>query len=90
MKQKGSSDIECSLWNHLDKKVILCEAPLFLRVYYSQKLLSYLYFKAENQNTNIIYQFTCCITFILKSPDVRRLHMTPNIKYGRKQSDTIN
>jgi len=32
VKQKGSSDIEGSLWNHLDKKVILWhrEAPLFL------------------------------------------------------------
>ncbi len=35
MKQKGSSDVKGSLWNHLDKKVILWhrEAPLFLRVY---------------------------------------------------------
>ncbi len=34
MKQKGSSDVKGSLWNHLDKKVILWhrEAPLFLRV----------------------------------------------------------
>ncbi len=31
---KGSSDIKGSLWNHLDKKVILwqSEAPLFLRM----------------------------------------------------------
>ncbi len=35
MKQKGSSDVKGSLWNHLDKKVLLWhrEAPLFLRVY---------------------------------------------------------
>ncbi len=35
MKQKGYSDVKGSLWNHLDKKVILWrhEAPLFLRVY---------------------------------------------------------
>ncbi len=35
MKQKGSSDVKGSLWNHLDKKVILWhrEAPLFLRVH---------------------------------------------------------
>ncbi len=34
VKQKGSSDVKSSLWNHLDKKVILChrEASLFLRV----------------------------------------------------------
>uniref|UniRef100_A0A672LB78 Kinesin motor domain-containing protein n=1 Tax=Sinocyclocheilus grahami TaxID=75366 RepID=A0A672LB78_SINGR len=32
---KGSSDVKGSLWNHLDKKVLLWhrEAPLFLRVY---------------------------------------------------------
>ncbi len=32
MKQKGSSDVKGSLWNHLDKKVLLWhrEAPLFL------------------------------------------------------------
>ncbi len=35
MKQKGSSDVKGSLWNHLDKKVLLWhrEAPLYLRVY---------------------------------------------------------
>ncbi len=35
MKQKGSSDVKGSLWNHLDKKVLLWhrEAPLFLRVW---------------------------------------------------------
>ncbi len=35
MKQKVYSDVKGSLWNHLDKKVILWrhEAPLFLRVY---------------------------------------------------------
>ncbi len=35
VKQKGSSDVKGSLWNHLDKKVLLWhrEAPLFLRVY---------------------------------------------------------
>ncbi len=34
MKQKGSSDVKGSLWNHLDKNVLLWyrEAPLFLRV----------------------------------------------------------
>ncbi len=34
MKQKRSSDVKGSLWNHLDKKVLLWhrEAPLFLRV----------------------------------------------------------
>ncbi len=34
VKQKGSSDVKGSLWNHLDKKVLLWhrEAPLFLRV----------------------------------------------------------
>ncbi len=33
MKQKGSSDVKGSLWNHLDKKVILwhSEAPLFFK-----------------------------------------------------------
>ncbi len=33
MKQKGSSDVKGSLWNHLDKKVLLwhCEAPLFFK-----------------------------------------------------------
>ncbi len=37
MKQKDSSDVKDSLWNHSDKKVIRwhCEAPLFLRVYVS-------------------------------------------------------
>ncbi len=35
VKQKGSSDVKGSLWNHLDKKVLLWhrEAPLFLWVY---------------------------------------------------------
>ncbi len=35
VKQKDSSDVKVSLWNHLDKKVFLWhrEAPLFLRVY---------------------------------------------------------
>ncbi len=35
MKQKGSAAVKGSLWNHLDKKVLLWhrEAPLFLRVY---------------------------------------------------------
>ncbi len=35
VKPKGSSDVKGSLWNHLDKKVLLWhrEAPLFLRVY---------------------------------------------------------
>ncbi len=35
VKQKGSSDVKGSLWNHLDKKVILWhrETPLFLRVW---------------------------------------------------------
>ncbi len=35
VKQKGSSDVKGSLWNHLDRKVLLWhhEAPLFLRVY---------------------------------------------------------
>ncbi len=35
MKLKGSSDVKGSLWNNLDKKVLLWhrEAPLFLRVY---------------------------------------------------------
>ncbi len=32
VKQKGSSDVKGSLWNHLDKNV-LREAPLFLRVH---------------------------------------------------------
>ncbi len=34
VKQKGYSDVIGSLWNHLDKKIILChrEAPLFLRM----------------------------------------------------------
>ncbi len=34
VKQKGSSDVKGSLWNHLDKKCLLWhhEAPLFLRV----------------------------------------------------------
>ncbi len=34
MKQKGFSDVKGSLWNHLDKNVLLWhrEAPLFLRV----------------------------------------------------------
>ncbi len=38
MKQKGASDVKGSLWNHLDKNVLLwhLEAPLFLRVYYQQ------------------------------------------------------
>ncbi len=33
VKQKGSSDVEASLWNHLDKKVLLWhrEAPFFLK-----------------------------------------------------------
>ncbi len=32
MKQKGSSDVKGSLWNHLEKKVLLWhrEAPLFI------------------------------------------------------------
>ncbi len=35
VKQKGSSDVKGSFWNHLDKKVLLWhhEAPLFLRVH---------------------------------------------------------
>ncbi len=35
VKQKGSSDIKGSLWNHLDKRVLLWhrEAHLFLRVH---------------------------------------------------------
>ncbi len=35
VKQKGSSDVKGSLWNYLDKKVLLWhrEAPLFLSVY---------------------------------------------------------
>ncbi len=34
VKQKASSDVKGSLWNHLDKTVLLWhrEAPLFLRV----------------------------------------------------------
>ncbi len=37
---KGSSDVKGSLWNHLDKKVLLWhhEAPLFLRAYAEKKL----------------------------------------------------
>ncbi len=37
VKQKGSSDVNGSLWTHLDKNVLLWhhEAPLFLRVYSS-------------------------------------------------------
>ncbi len=36
MKQKGSSDVKGSLWNHLDKigsSLWQREAPLFLKVY---------------------------------------------------------
>ncbi len=35
MKQRGSSDVKGSLWNHLDRKALLChrEAPLYLRVH---------------------------------------------------------
>ncbi len=44
VKQKGSSDVKCSLWNHLEKKVLLWhrEAPLSLRVsvYLSSIVLS--------------------------------------------------
>ncbi len=42
MKQKGYSDVKGSLWNHLDKKVLLRhrEAPLLLRVYASINVLN--------------------------------------------------
>jgi len=40
VKQKGSSDVKGSFWNHLDKKVLLWhrETPLFLRVYFGSNL----------------------------------------------------
>ncbi len=34
MKQKGSSDAKGSLWNHLDKKVLLCHTFIFKSVIY--------------------------------------------------------
>ncbi len=46
VKQNGSSDVKGSLWNNLDKKVLLWhrEAPLFLRVYaVTQKWLYFPY-----------------------------------------------
>ncbi len=44
MKQKGSSDVKGSLWNHSDKKVLLWhrEAPLFLRVYICMYMCVYI------------------------------------------------
>ncbi len=54
MKQKGSSDVKGSLWNHLDKKVLLWhrEAPLFLRVKVFPLYTMYLY-TASNLHINV-------------------------------------
>ncbi len=74
MKQKGSSDVKGSLWNHLDKKVILWhrEAPLFLRVYINNNkktifLISTFYTSKIHDGFNVLLAFSLYLIVKLTS-----------------------
>ncbi len=59
MKQKGSSDVKGTLWNYLDKKVLLwhreAEAPLFLRVYQNKSHVKCNRRHSETSNLSICW-----------------------------------